>query len=76
MKKEIQISIIYHSGTGHTKKLAEAVFEGINSISGVNGKIFSIDGKDIKEGRWSNSDIMQQLDQSCGIILGGCLLFC
>lgn len=39
----IKISIIYHSGYGHTKRLAEAVLEGVMSVSDIEAKIISVD---------------------------------
>lgn len=64
------VSVIYHSGTGHTKKMAEAVIRGIESVEGVNANLIAIEGKDIIEGRWKNDDTLKQLDSSDGIIFG------
>lgn len=50
----MKIVVIYHSVSGTTKKMAEAIVEGINSIEGVEGKSFSIDEIDeefVKESR-------------------------
>ena len=48
----VKVSVIYHSGTGHTKKMAEAVYEGTASVDGVEAELISIEGRDIIEGRW------------------------
>jgi len=50
----MKIAVIYHSVSGTTKKMAEAIVQGINSVEGVKGKAFSIDAPDeeyIKESR-------------------------
>ena len=64
------ISVIYHSGMGHTTKMAEAVAEGAGGVAGTKVHFLAIEGKDITEGRWQNDDIMKKLDASDGIIFG------
>lgn len=64
------ISVVYHSGTGHTTKMAEAVAKGATSVDGVEATLISIEGKDIVNGRWWNDEVMKQLDASDGIIFG------
>ena len=64
------ISIIFHSGAGHTKKMAEAVYAGVESVEGIEAHLLSIDGKDIVNGRWKNDGIMDTLDKSAAIIFG------
>jgi len=64
------VSIIYHSGGGHTAKLAEAVAKGAASVAGVKVNTIVISGKDIVEGRYKNDAILAQLDASDAIIFG------
>ena len=64
------VSVVYHSGTGHTRKMAEAVHAGVASVEGVEAHLLSIEGKDIVEGRWKNDEMMSLLDQSDAIIFG------
>ena len=66
----VKVSVIYHSGTGHTKKMAEAVYEGAASVDGVEAELLSIEGGDIVEGRWKNDSIFEKLDKSDAIIFG------
>lgn len=50
----IKISVLYHSVSGTTKKLAEAIVQGINTVEGAEGKAFPIDQTDaefIKESK-------------------------
>lgn len=35
----IEVAVVYHSGYGHTKKQAEAVAKGVNSVDGVQSKL-------------------------------------
>ena len=64
------VSVVYHSGMGHTQKMAEAVAKGAAEVDGVQVNLISIDGKDITDGRWKNDDTLRQLDGSDGMIFG------
>ena len=64
------ISIIYHSGTGHTTKMAEAVAKGASSVADVKVQTIAINGKEIVEGRYKNAAVLEQLDASDAIIFG------
>jgi NAD(P)H dehydrogenase (quinone) len=37
------VVIIYHSGYGHTKKQAEAVFKGVKSVKGISAHLISVE---------------------------------
>lgn len=64
------VSIVYHSGTGHTAELAEAVAQGAASVAGVEVHTLVIAGKDIVEGRFANPALLAQLDASDAIFFG------
>jgi len=64
------VSIVYHSGMGHTQKMAEAVARGAGKVNGVQVNLIAIDGEDITNGRWKNDDTLRQLDASDGVIFG------
>jgi NAD(P)H dehydrogenase (quinone) len=64
------VTIVYHSMSGHTAKLAEAVENGASSVNGIKVQRIAITGNDIVEGRWDNADIMAQLNMSDAIIFG------
>ncbi len=64
------ITIVYHSMSGHTARLAEAVEHGAASIHGCKVHRIAITGDDITKGRWDNPGIMAQLDASDAIIFG------
>jgi len=64
------VSVVYQSGKGHTKVLAEAILRGVQTIEGSGGGILEIRGQDIYEGRFENKDLMAELDVSDGIIFG------
>ena len=42
-----QVSIVYHSGFGHTKALAEAVRRGAESVPGTRVEVISVEGAEI-----------------------------
>ena len=59
------ISIVYHSGYGHTANQAKAILDGIKTIDGVDASLIPIDEHgDINETEW------QMLDASDAIIFG------
>ncbi|BCL83903.1 FMN reductase [Ktedonobacteria bacterium brp13] len=64
------VTIVYHSLSGHTTKIAEAVENGAASVTGIDVRRLAITGDDIVKGRWDNSEIMAQLDESSAIIFG------
>lgn len=48
-----QITIVYHSGYGHTQKQAEAVHAGIKAVSGITSTLLSINQEgDISDQDW------------------------
>lgn len=57
-----KVSIIYHSGYGHTEKVAQHVLVGVKSVSGVDGALISVDSMSDKD--WV------RLDESDAIIFG------
>jgi NAD(P)H dehydrogenase (quinone) len=64
------VAVVFQSGRGHTKVLADAILKGIRAVEGANAQIFEIRGTDIHEGRFTNERLMTELDQSDGIIFG------
>jgi NAD(P)H dehydrogenase (quinone) len=64
------ISVIYHSGSGHTAEMAHAVSTGAASAGDVAVTEYEISGADIKEGRWLNEAVLAALDESDAIIFG------
>lgn len=59
------VAIVYFSGYGHTKKQAEAVQKGVESVSGVSAHILEID----KEGNWDEA-AFNKLSDADAIIYG------
>ena len=50
----MKMSVLYYSRTGNTKKMAEAVAEGMRKVDGVEAGVFPLDGIDetfVKESR-------------------------
>lgn len=64
------ISIVYHSGAGHTAEMAKAVAQGVLSTDGVSVLEHRINDEDFTGGRWLNEKVLAQLDASDAIILG------
>tara|TARA_R110002095_G_scaffold102119_6_gene89665 strand:- start:677 stop:1255 length:579 start_codon:yes stop_codon:yes gene_type:complete len=66
----MKISIIYSSDTGHTERLAEAIYAGCEKYSGISTTLFKINDEDFKGGRWNNERVLAELDSSDAIIMG------
>lgn len=64
------ISIIYHSGSGNTARLAEAIAKGATTIEGTTINLYPINGDQIMAGRWQDDKLMAELDQSDAIMFG------
>lgn len=64
------ICVVSHSITGTTSKLAESVLAGLNSVEGCIGRLLSIEGSDILDGRYRNEAVLNALDTSDAMIFG------
>jgi len=57
-----QIAIVYHSGYGHTAKVAQFVQQGVDSVAGVKSHLISV--TDVNDATWA---LLNEVD---GIIFG------
>ena len=64
------VAVVFQSGKGHTKSLADAVLKGVASVNGVTAHGHEILGRDLHEGHFANSTLMESLDRSDGILFG------
>jgi NAD(P)H dehydrogenase (quinone) len=64
------ISIVYHSGSGHTAEMAHAVRKGAASAGDVAVTEHEIADADFNQGRWMNEATLAALDESDAIIFG------
>ncbi len=64
------VSVVYHTGTGHTAVLAEAIAAGARAVPGTTVHLLAIEGKDIVEGRYKNDALLATLTASDAIIFG------
>jgi NAD(P)H dehydrogenase (quinone) len=65
-----KVSIIFHSGFGHTAKAAESVGAGARSVKGVEVSLLPITEAQFQGGRWQDDAIMTELSASDAIIFG------
>jgi multimeric flavodoxin WrbA len=70
MSREASAAVVYHSVTGTTAQLAEAVLQGAAEIDGIRPVPVRIDGADIEQGRYRNSDALDALVEADGLIFG------
>ena len=64
------VSVVYQSGGGHTRALAEAVMRGTASVEGIEARMIEIRGEQVNQGRWKDDAIMAQLAESDAIVFG------
>lgn len=64
------VSVIYHSGFGHTAKAAERIVAGARSVEGVGVDLFAITPEQSQEGRWHDDAVMDKLSASHAIVFG------
>lgn len=65
-----KVAIIFHSVTGTTQTLAEAVADGILSVKGVEVVRAEISGIDIVDGRFKNPAFLERLKDVDAMIFG------
>jgi NAD(P)H dehydrogenase (quinone) len=66
----MKIVIVYHSVTGTTAQLAEAIAAGCHSVTAVDLHLLRIEGKDITQGRYKNSVVLEAIDLADAVIFG------
>lgn len=67
-----KVSIIYFSGYGHTTKQAEAVFEGVKSVDGVDASLIAIDGEgNVSDENWAVLDASDAIIYGSPTYMGG-----
>jgi multimeric flavodoxin WrbA len=64
------VSIVYHTNSGHTGALAEAIARGAAAVEGVDARLIRILPEDVVNGRYKNDAVMKMLDESDAIIFG------
>jgi multimeric flavodoxin WrbA len=62
------VKIVYHSASGNTRALAEAVLHGAQSV--VDANLMEIQDSSIVEGRFTDESFLTQLDSADAIIFG------
>jgi NAD(P)H dehydrogenase (quinone) len=70
LRSKALISIVFHSGSGHTAEMSHAVAKGILSGGDVSVIEHQIVDADFNGSRWLNEDILTKLDESDAIIFG------
>jgi NAD(P)H dehydrogenase (quinone) len=64
------VSIVFHSGIGHTANAADALAGGCASVAGVDVQVHRIVESQIVDGRWSGDDVLAALSASDAIVFG------
>ena len=66
-----RIAVVYHSGSGRTGLLAEAVYRGAARVAGVEADLIAITPQQLDARmRWWDQDIMDRLEAADGVIFG------
>lgn len=64
------VAVIYHSDSGHTKLMAEAICAGAAAVDGIDAQLHELDRKKIVEGRYENEPQLEALDAADAVIFG------
>ncbi|GAB4135021.1 MAG: flavodoxin family protein [Cyanobacteria bacterium J069] len=64
------VAIVYFSGSGHTKLMAEAVAAGASQVSNTEVKVLPLTGEQIVNGRWQDAATLDALNAADAIIFG------
>ena len=64
--KMVKVAIAYHSGFGHTKKVAESVKKGVSGVAGVEAILLNVEELKNEKGEYHFDD----LNSADGIIFG------
>ena len=64
------VAVVYHTVTGNTHKLAEAIASGIETVSGVDARLLPIMGAHIHEGRYTNIEVMNAITTASAVVFG------
>jgi NAD(P)H dehydrogenase (quinone) len=70
MSTTATLSVVVHSGIGHTARAAEALASGARSIEGVTAAVHSITAEQVVDGRWHDAAMMEALSASDAIVFG------
>jgi NAD(P)H dehydrogenase (quinone) len=66
----MNVAVVFHSASGSTKQLAQAVAAGAATQPGVDAIQIEIAGADIVEGRFCNTTLLQRLDKADALVFG------
>lgn len=66
----MNVAIVYHSATGTTARLAEAVADGCHSVPEVTAALLRIEAADIEQGRYHNRTVINAIDRADAVIFG------
>jgi NAD(P)H dehydrogenase (quinone) len=64
------VAIVYHSTTGTTGQLAQALLAGVQTVEQVQASVHRIDGEDIHQGRFVNEKFIEVIGQADAIVFG------
>lgn len=65
------VAIVYSSGRGHTRTVAEYVMQGVNAFPGALGDLVEITASQLGEdGRWHDDDVLKRLASADAIVFG------
>jgi len=64
-----RVAIVFHTVTGNTAQVAEAVSEGV-AQAGAEPVWLALQGSDVVEGRYVNQEVLRAVDSSTAVIFG------
>lgn len=66
----LRVAVIYHSVTGKTAQLADAVGEGVDEVQPEAAMQYALRGEDIEQGRYQNLALLEAVSGADALIFG------
>jgi NAD(P)H dehydrogenase (quinone) len=68
---KVTIAIVYSSGRGHTRAVAEHIAKGVEEVNGAQAQLFEVTSAGLgPDGRWNDTTTLQALAEADAIIFG------
>jgi NAD(P)H dehydrogenase (quinone) len=65
-----EVAVVFHSSTGTTRRMAEAVYAGAASVAGARAALHELRAGELADGRWKNDALLARLDAADAIVFG------
>jgi len=64
----VRVAVVYQSGGGHTRALAEAAAAGAAGVEGVEAEVLEVRGAHVVDGRWRDEHVLAAVDRADAVV--------